>query len=100
MVGGNLGSSEIQGISGWSLNKQTSYPLKHTGWLCPLLGNEVIQNSFGHSKVVLPSQIIGTVLLRLDMSAEVLHFTKSCILSVINTLHYCLCSKWAACHIT
>ena len=40
----------------------------------PLQGNEVIQNSFGHSKVVLPSGIIGTVLPRREVSAEVLHY--------------------------
>ena len=36
----------------------------HDVRLRPLQGNDVIQNSFGHSKVVLPSGIVGTVLLR------------------------------------
>ena len=38
--------------------------------------SEVIQNSFGHSKVVLPSGIAGTVLLRWDVSIDVHHYTK------------------------
>ena len=37
---------------------------------------------YGHSKVVLPSGIVGTVPPRWDVSAEVLHYTES-LLSVI-----------------
>ena len=44
--------------------------------------SEVIQNSFGHSKVVLPSGLVGTVLPRWDVPAEVLHCSES-LLSVI-----------------
>ena len=39
--------------------------------------SEVIQNSFGHSKVVLPSGIVGIVLLRWDVSVDVHHYTES-----------------------
>ena len=49
--------------------------------LHPLEGNKVIQ-SFGHSKVVLPIGIMGTVLSWWDVSIDFHHYTES-LLSVI-----------------
>ena len=53
--------------------------------LHPFQGNEVNQNSFGHSKVVLPSGIVGTLLPRWDVPVDVHHYTESnlSLLSVI-----------------
>ena len=43
---------------------------------------------YGHSKVVLPSGIVGTVLPRWGASAEVLHYTESLLSVKINSLFW------------
>ena len=61
--------------------------------------SEVIQNSFGHSKVVLPSGIVGTVLPRWDVSTSITILKVNLsLLSVIIIWHKYVYTSLLVCH--